>query len=83
MEKQILATSRVIAPDMVAPARKRPDGDTIVNRWIKEEKDWIAQSIQLAIDNNGLEKSDGATIQYEVTSLKDGGIKITGTLELK
>ena len=75
-----MAIATVIGADRVIPVRRlEAKGEEIIARWIEEEKDWVARCIELGFKTHGVRPEYGSSIEYKVTNMEDGSIRIEGS----
>ncbi len=73
-----------IGADRVIPVRQHgAEGEAIIARWIEEEKDWVARCIELGFKTHGVRPEYGSSIEYKVTNMEDGSIRIEGSQNIE
>lgn len=75
---EYIGTARLIDGLRINEARSIGKEEMFKNRWIEDEKEWIKYSIELAFKKRGLRPSEGSEVEFKITQLNNGDIKIEG-----
>ena len=75
---EYIGTARLIDGMRINDARNIGKEEMFKNRWIEDEKEWIRCSIELTFKKRGLKPVEGSEVEFKITQLNNGDIKIEG-----